>query len=195
MKREADPIRVLDMGSGEGGRYISSQGEGVNYVLVDWRLNRDIARKYPNALWVVANAQVLPFPDGAFNKLETRFPHGTLLCPGLERITGVDKSSEEAGTDLSKKREALTSYSEFARVLQDGGTLTIWADAPWINTEQVIIDSASRFEVVSIEEEVTRKELEEMGSFGCRMWIQKMERQSQEKSDKVKKIILRKRQL
>lgn len=176
MEQEVTPIRILDMGCGDGGRYISNHNESSSYVLVDRRLDQSLAAKYPNSFCVVANVQCLPFRDGAFNKLETRFPYGTLLCPGLQRITS----------------EGLTWYPEFARVLQEGGTLTIWADIPWISTRQVAIDSNQYFEVISIDEKVTRKELEEMGSFGCSMWSRKMKDNSQDESDRVKKIILKK---
>lgn len=176
MKQEA-PIRILDMGCGDGGNYIINQGENVSYVLVDRRLCPSLAMKYPDALCVVANIQYLPFPDGAFDKLETRFPHQTLLWPGLESVTGVGKLSQQ-------KREP-TWYPEFARVLKESGTLTIWSDVPWINVEQVFNDSASYFEVVNIDERVSNGELEKMGSFGCEMVLQK--------GTTVKKIILKKK--
>ena len=158
MRQEVAPIRVLDMGCGDGGEYIVNQGKDVNYVLVDRRLYRALAVKYPDALCVVANIQCLPFPDSAFDRLETRFLHQTLLCPGLESITGMGR--------LFLKDKEPTWYPEFARVLKESGTLTIWSEVPWINIEQIVIDSNPYFEVVSIDEEVTREELEEMGSFG-----------------------------
>ena len=119
--------------------------------------------------------------------METRFPHQTLLCPGLESITGMGR--------LFLKDKEPTWYPEFARVLKESGTLTIWSEVPWINIEQIVIDSNPYFEVVSINEEVTRKELEEMGSFGCMMRSRTMEKNSQDKSDEVKKIILKKKKI
>jgi len=143
--------RILDIGTGEGGRYIEGDNPSVIRIGLDiegWRLH--FLKKYwVQVLPVLASAQNIPFSENSMDMIEIVLPTGRLLVPGLQNhypnhYPGVDKEFASPN-DFSCPNGW---YSEFARVLKPGGDLLIVGD-PFIDLSSVINHSSNIFKTVS----------------------------------------------
>lgn len=149
--------RILDVGIGTGGQYLPYNSD--NYWGVDINMGDLRFVKEKSSIPVVrASGKGLSFKEKTFKTLVIYFPLGSLLKPGLESYIPVlpwAENKKELKPEVSRKPQW---YGEFARVLEDGGTLEVWGDHTLLNDE--VKKQSSPFFDIGAEEEVEDYQLE-----------------------------------
>ena len=154
--------RILDIGVGQGGTYLTGITPDSGYCGVD--VNRgDLAilkSRTPSIETIQASGESLPFQNAAFNKIVILFPSGDLLAPGLQSHIPYPPESNRKPIEAKGK----SWYEEFARILKPQGKLLLYGD--WILlADEIILQELHKPFFVSInKQELTDSDLIALGT-------------------------------